>query len=355
MTLVENETDDSLDPLAYAHRLLDPAKVLTELGFKHGGTDDNDLDFWIKKLDDRIIVSVNVDNQTGTLSYRKVRLHRPNKLNGPFTVIDAAFGVPVLELRKLMAQKTEAQEVIHRLLDNDPDAFDPRADLERLVPHKCPECGSSNISDEADDEGLLDCFNCGIWFNPLDPHNAPGVPGNFPDPSTVQIIDYPIGAQGNRRPPGWQPQHENAEDPDAPRIEDEIRDLKAYAMQHGLSPRITITYSRTTPESAAEGDFSDTGWEDEEGINMAPDEVDREEGVTAADKAAAYLFNEGCYETSSSQFHPGVWYSTEWSTIDFGTDEQEERNFHLVGFSAEEEHAVWEKFQALRKRSRQLR
>jgi len=486
MTLVENETDDSLDPMAYAHRTLDPAKVLAELGFKHGGTDTNDLDFWIKKLDERIILSVLVDNQTGLVSYRKVRLTNPKKPEGTFQVMDSAFEIPVHELRKLMAQKTEAQEVIHRLLDNDPDAFDPRADLERLVPHKCPECGSSNISDEADDEGLLDCFNCGIWFNPLHPNNAPGVPGNFPDPNTVQIIDYPIDAQGNRRPPGWQPQQENTEDPDDPiefmrslpphpeaagmiqsnknaaywtysfvtwegsnsklavshsrqkhedgtpwpfgtytisldvgtrigivtppwnieagipflalelrvreavdqfiqavrskrptgdavealwerlftqfkqqqeSLEDKIQD---YALRHGEAedpddpiafirslpqpqPRIAISYSQTTPESAAQGDSSANGWVNEEGVEMTPDAFDYEEGISTVDLAVKFLDREGASQASSSAFYPGVWYSTDYSTIDYRTGTDEERCFHLKDFSDEEQRQIWNK------------
>jgi transcription elongation factor Elf1 len=36
--------------------------------------------------------------------------------------------------------------------------------------HVCPECGSLNTS-EPDEEGLVDCGSCGIWFNPTHPDN----------------------------------------------------------------------------------------------------------------------------------------------------------------------------------------
>jgi len=348
MTLVENETDDSLDPLAYAHRTLDPAKVLAELGFKHGGCDVNELDFWIKKLDERIVVSVNVDNQTGLVNYRKVRLAEPNNLRGEFTVVDSAFNVPVMELRKLMAQKTEAQEVIYRLLDNDPDAFDPRAELDRILPGKCPECGSHNISNEADDEGLLDCMNCGIWWNPLHPANAPNVPGNYPDPAEHArqhpIIDYPIDAQGNRRPPGWKPPYyeESIEDEDDPQ-----EFIKRLAVPQ---PRICTSFSQTTPESSAQGDASDHGWIDEEGVEMTPDDIDAEDGLTTVDLAVKFLSNEGAIHASSSHFHPGVWYSTDYHTIDYRNGTDEERCFHLTDFAEAEEQAIWDKLQLLWRR-----
>lgn len=35
---------------------------------------------------------------------------------------------------------------------------------------RCPECGSQKIS-KLDDEGLIDCYACGIWFDPQHPNN----------------------------------------------------------------------------------------------------------------------------------------------------------------------------------------
>jgi hypothetical protein len=50
--------------------------------------------------------------------------------------------------------------------------LDPKAFLARNVPVDCPECHSTNLS-EPDDEGLVDCLGCGIWFDPLHPENKP--------------------------------------------------------------------------------------------------------------------------------------------------------------------------------------
>jgi hypothetical protein len=33
------------------------------------------------------------------------------------------------------------------------------------TPHSIIGCGSDDVS-EPDDEGLVDCFSCGIWFHP---------------------------------------------------------------------------------------------------------------------------------------------------------------------------------------------
>jgi len=216
--------------------------------------------------------------------------------------------------------RAEARRVVHRLLDADPDALDPRADLDRLVPNRCPDCGGTNVS-EADDEGLIDCLDCGVWFDPLHPANAPGIAGNFPDPML------------------WKerPVRENVDADDSENPEDFIRRMPV------LRPRITITYARTTPESVEDGDFSESGWEDEEGVDMEPDEWDREDGLTAVDKAVKFLKNEGAGEASSSAFGTGVWYSTEWSTLDYSTGEAEERNFHLEDFSPEQEKEIWDK------------
>ena len=126
---------------------------------------------------------------------------------------------------------------------------------------------------------------------------------------------------------------------------DPVRYLKDLA---GPDKRIRITYSRTTPESAEQGDFSETGWINQEGEDMTPDLYDIEEGKTAVDKAVEFLKNEGVIEPSSSDFHPGNWYSTEWQNVDMRTGEDEERSYHLVGFTPEEEKEIYDR--VIRKR-----
>lgn len=339
------ENADEVDVKNYIEGTLHPAATLKELGFKHHGDDESGAkSFWLRRLGRGFWEAVTVDNATGKAFYRKVK-KTGRGFFGDFTVLNYQMDVPMNDLRaKVLKWKHEdTQEVIHRLLDSDPDAFDPRADLDRLLPNKCPECGSHNVSD-ADDEGLIDCMNCGIWFNPLHPNNSPTVAGNFPDPSTVEIIDYPIDDQGNRRPPGWQPPGlgESIEDEDDP--QDFINRLPPP------KPRICTSFSQTTPESAAEGDTSDHGWIDEEGVEMTPDKYDAEDGLTTVDLAVKFLYDKGAIHASASHWHPGVWYSTEYSTIDYATGTDEERCFHLKDFSLAEERAIWDGWKTLRRR-----
>jgi hypothetical protein len=131
-------------------------------------------------------------------------------------------------------------------------------------------------------------------------------------------------------------------------LDDEIRDLKAYAMQNGLPPRIKITFNKVTPESAENGDFSESGWIDEEGVPMIPDELDMEEGKTAVDLAVEYLWREGASTESSSHFNPGDWYSSGWSQNCL-TGEETEHNYHLEGFTPEQEREIFDKLTAKRR------
>jgi len=320
---------DDVDAEHYVSSTLHPEVALKELGFKFEGTGSLGKQHWLRKLGRGFWESVIVD-ANGKVSYRKVKRHGRDPLGQEFTVHDYQFDAPISDIRARISKwkHEDTQEIIHRLLDSDPDAFDARAELDRILPAKCPACGSHNISGEADDEGLLDCLNCGIWFDPLHPANAPNVPGNYPEPTEYARLHL----RG----------HDDAQQES---LEDEIKDLKAYALQHGQSPRVTITFSRTTPESVEAGNYSESGWEDEDGVTMILDDCDIEDGLTLADITAKYLKNEGASSTfaSSSHFHPGLWYSTEWSTLDYRTGEQEERNFHLVGFTPKQEKEVWDK------------
>ena len=66
--------------------------------------------------------------------------------------------------------------------------------------------------------------------------------------------------------------------------------------------RIRTTYEIITEESVEAGGFADSGWEDAEGVVIELDEYDIEDGVTIAEKAAAYIESEGYVEHSSSCF-----------------------------------------------------
>lgn len=107
-----------------------------------------------------------------------------------------------------------------------------------------------------------------------------------------------------------------------------------------MAHTVDITFSRTTPESVEAGDFSETGFVEED-YSVEPDEHDREEGLTAVDLVVKLLKYEGATEPSSTHFHKGIWYSTSWEVVSYRTGEEEERSFHLRGFSEREEHEVW--------------
>ena len=112
-------------------------------------------------------------------------------------------------------------------------------------------------------------------------------------------------------------------------------------------PHIRISYTRITPSDTEDPDDygEDHGWIDEEGVEFEPDEFDLEEGMTPSEsivnQAVQFLEDEGGVNPSSTAFHIGVWYSTEFSVTDYGTGEEEERSFHLKGFSPEEEAAIY--------------
>jgi|CXWL01.1.fsa_nt_gi hypothetical protein len=151
-------------------------------------------------------------------------------------------------------------------------------------------------------------------------------------------------------------------------------------------PKIKITYSTTTPESAEVGDFEDTGFEDEEGVRMFPDEYDALDLIDSLPNeiqanllgdaleapfeiqvqraaellnrdpafqskaiiynAIKFLRNKYAVEASSSQFHPGIWYSTSWETVNYKTGEDKQNSFHLYGFTPEEEKAIYDGWKA---------
>lgn len=104
--------------------------------------------------------------------------------------------------------------------------------------------------------------------------------------------------------------------------------------------RIKITYEIVKPQKDDEYLEYESGFEDDVGVDMEPDEYDAEEGITAVDKAVKLLKEEGVTMTSGSPWQVGDWYSTEGEQ-DWRTGETKTRNFFLDGFSPEEERAVY--------------
>src|SRR5690554_3419045 len=73
--------------------------------------------------------------------------------------------------------------------------------------------------------------------------------------------------------------------------------------------RLRISYEKFTPESLDSGGPAEKGWEDERGLSMEPDRIDKEEGLTAVDLAARYLHERLVEPSSSSGWNPGLWYT----------------------------------------------
>jgi hypothetical protein len=123
---------------------------------------------------------------------------------------------------------------------------------------------------------------------------------------------------------------------------------RRHARGGGRHPRILVSFTTYTPESIEDGDSADSGWVDEDGVDMTPDEYDRSSGITAVDKAVKLLKYDGAGQPSSSHFHRGTWYSTEADTTDYRTGESEERAFHLKGFTSTQEREIFRRMTARR-------
>ena len=102
-------------------------------------------------------------------------------------------------------------------------------------------------------------------------------------------------------------------------------------------PRIRITYTIITSQSAEDGDYHEMGFINEDGVPM-----ESYDGHTVVDAAVRFLTDEGGTEPSSSTFNPRVWYATE-SMVDMYTGEVEERAFHLVDFTTSQLREIFER------------
>lgn len=134
---------------------------------------------------------------------------------------------------------------------------------------------------------------------------------------------------------------------------------------------IRISFQEITPESAEDGDYSATGWVDEEGVDMDPDagdledeEADMDDGNrdgmydsmsqaeikqfltsrAAISKAVRFLQREGVSEASSyPTWQPGTWYSNAFDVKDYRTGTDRSESYHLDGFSEDEQRAIFER------------
>lgn len=114
--------------------------------------------------------------------------------------------------------------------------------------------------------------------------------------------------------------------------------------------KIRVSYEIVTPESAAEGDAAERGWEDEEGTEIVPDEYDLDEYETeekaAVELACTEILQHGSVEASDyPKCQPGhTWYTTidaEENRAHWERGEDKRYSFHLDGFSEAEELAIY--------------
>jgi hypothetical protein len=112
-------------------------------------------------------------------------------------------------------------------------------------------------------------------------------------------------------------------------------------MTEGIDRRIRIAYTQFTPESLENGESSDNGWLNEEGVVMDPDAWDIEDGISAVDKTVNFLKGNNVSQASSSHFHTGVWYTSECQCIDYRTGTDEEKSFFLDNYSEDEEKEIF--------------
>lgn len=93
--------------------------------------------------------------------------------------------------------------------------------------------------------------------------------------------------------------------------------------------RINVTYNNITPESAENGEFSESGFvhEDLEFDSMR--------------EVIEYVIRQGICEASSTFFHAGIWYSTQFCIIDYGTGEQSQESYHLVNLPIRKQKRIY--------------
>lgn len=130
-------------------------------------------------------------------------------------------------------------------------------------------------------------------------------------------------------------------------------DRAEKALGQSKQRAIATAFTTTTPESVEAGDYASRGWEDQDGDDIEVDRDDIENQfdvgshapVTDAivDKAVQWLRDHGATSTSSTSFHPGTWYETEFEA-DYSSGEERAEEFFLRNFTKQEEKLIFEGF-----------
>jgi hypothetical protein len=105
--------------------------------------------------------------------------------------------------------------------------------------------------------------------------------------------------------------------------------------------KILISYEIWTPEDREHGETWDKGWVDEEGEPMAPDREERREGITAVDKAVAWLtYHHASIPSDWQKAGASRSWTNDKHSEDFETGADEMRTYHLEGFSEKERRKI---------------
>lgn len=123
---------------------------------------------------------------------------------------------------------------------------------------------------------------------------------------------------------------------------------------------ITTTYEAWSPEDIEHGEAGESGWIDEMGEEIDPDEDDYEEhrdfyeeydasdeeihDEVVASMVVEFLKDEGVTEDSagSSGFSVGTWYTAHKYNENYKTGEIENRSYHLEDFTPKQEEMIYE-------------
>lgn len=109
----------------------------------------------------------------------------------------------------------------------------------------------------------------------------------------------------------------------------------------GRQKTIEVYYEIWSPEDVEIGDTDNRGHEGD--FDVTPDQYDREDGVTAVDKAVKFIRDSAGYVEASSypHAHKGVWYSSSDYDYDYRTGERKETSYHPKGFTLEEQREIY--------------
>lgn len=98
-------------------------------------------------------------------------------------------------------------------------------------------------------------------------------------------------------------------------------------------PKYSITFQTITEESAAEGDYAETGFVSEN--------VELDEDEDPVEQIVNLMKYDGYTEPSSSFFHTELWYTWPDGQQDYKTGEVRYQSIHLDGFTEAQEKEIY--------------